>query len=180
VIARKVARRYAKALMNIGQEDGNYESYGDGLTAFTSLIQREKQLRAVLSNPTIAIPQRQTIITEIAHRLHLSPLLNNLLHLLVEKNRMQYLLDITVLYQELVDEAAGRTRITLVTAHDLSPQTTQNMARSLEGVVGKTVIMEMKTDPALVGGAVAQMGGMVYDGSIKTQLARLREALVKG
>jgi F-type H+-transporting ATPase subunit delta len=131
-----------------------------------------------LSNPTITIPPRQAIITEIAQRLRLSPLLSNLLHLLVEKNRMQYLLDITVLYQELVDAAAGRARVTLFTAHDLSPQTIQKLARGLEGVVGKTVIMEVKTDPALIGGVVARMGGMVYDGSIKTQLERLKKTLV--
>jgi len=180
VIARKIARRYAKALMSIGQEDGKYEQYGEELAAFTSLVRGEKRLRSVLSNPTITIPQRQAIIKEITQRLHLSLLLGNLLHLLVEKNRMQYLSDIEFLYRELADAAAGRTRVTLETSHDLSPQALEKLARSLEDVAGKTVIMEVQTDHSLIGGIVARMEGMVFDGSIRTQLERLREALAKG
>jgi F-type H+-transporting ATPase subunit delta len=180
VIARKIARRYAKALMNIGQEDGKYEQYGEEFAAFTSLVQREKRLRSVLSNPTITIPQRQAIIKEISQRLHLSPLLGNLLHLLVEKNRIQYLADIELMYRELADAAAGRARVKLETSHELSPQALEKLARSLEGMVGKTVIMEVHADPSLIGGVVARMEGMVFDGSIRTQLERLREALAKG
>ena len=180
MIARKIARRYAKALMSIGQEDGKYEQYGEELVAFTSLVRQEKRLRSVLSNPTITIPQRQAIIQEIARRLRLSLLLGNFLHLLVEKNRMRYLPDIDLLYGELVDAAVGRTRVKLETSHDLSPQALEKLTRSLEGMAGKTLIMEVQTDPSLIGGIVARMEGMVFDGSIRTQLERLREALAKG
>jgi F-type H+-transporting ATPase subunit delta len=180
VIARKIARRYAKALMSIGQQDSKYEQYGEELAAFVSLMRREKRLRSVLDNPTITIPQRQAIITEIAQRLRLSPMLGNLLRLLVEKNRIRYLQDIEFLYRELADAAAGRARVTLETSHDLSPQALEKLARSLEGMTGKKVVMEVQTDPSLIGGIVARMEGMVLDGSIRTQLERLREALAKG
>ena len=180
MIARKIARRYAKALLNIGQEDGKYEQYGEDLAAFRSLVDQEKQLRLVLANPTISIPQRQAIIKEIAQRLHLSPLLGNLLQLLVEKNRIQYLSDIEFLYRELADVAAGRTRVTLETSHELSPQALEKLAHGLEGMVGKKVVMEVQTNPSLIGGIVARLEGMVFDGSIRTQLERLREALAKG
>jgi F-type H+-transporting ATPase subunit delta len=180
VIQRKIARRYAKALMNIGQEDGNYETYCEELDAFTSLFQREGKLRGVLINPTFDIPQRQGIIEEIGKRLRLSPITINFLHLLVEKNRMRYLPDITALYLELVDEEAGRARVHLVTAHDLSKKKLKELTQGLEGLVGKQVIMEVTTDPSLIGGVVATIGGKVYDGSIKTQLERLKGTLAKG
>jgi F-type H+-transporting ATPase subunit delta len=180
VISRKIARRYAKALMHIGQKDGNYEAYGEELISFTSLFQQEKKLRAVLNNPTFAIPQRQAIIQEIGERLRLSTIVINLLHFIVDKNRMQSLPDITALYQELVDAVANRARVKLVTAHDLSQKKIEELAQGLQEVVGKQVMMEVETDPSLIGGVVARIGDMVYDGSIKTHLERLRETLLKG
>ena len=180
MINRAVARRYAKALMNIGREDGKYDTYGEELGAFTALFQREEQLREVLNNPAFSILRRQAIIQEIATRLRLSPLTINFLHLLVDKNRMRYLLDITTLYRELADEAAGRARVRLITAHDLSTQKLKELTKGLQDLVGKQVIVEVETDASLIGGVVARIGGMVYDGSVKTQLERLKETLAKG
>lgn len=180
MINRKIARRYAKALMNIGQADGNYDTYWEELDAFTSLFQREEQLNTVMSNPTFNVARRQAIIKEIGKRLRLSPITLNFLHLLVDKNRMRYLPDITALYRELVDEAAGRARVHVVTAHDLSKKKLEELTQELQGLVKKQVIMEIETDPSLIGGVVARIGGMVYDGSVKTQLQRLRETLAKG
>lgn len=180
MINRKIARRYAKALMNIGQEDGNYDRYWEELDAFTSIFQQEEQLREVLRNPTFNIPRRQAIIKEIGARLRLSPVTINFLQLLVDKDRMMYLPDITSLYRELVDEAAGRARAHLVTAHDLSKKKIEELTQGLQGLVGKQVIMEVETDPSLIGGVVARIGDTVYDGSVKTQLERLKEILAKG
>ena len=180
MINRKIAQRYAKALMNIGQEDGKFDAYWKELDAFTALFQGEEQLREVLSNPTFNVARRQTIIKEIGKRLRLSSIIINFLHLLADKNRMRYLPDITALYRELADEAAGRARVKLVTAHDLSKKKLTELTNELQGLVGKQVVMEVATDPDLIGGVVARIGGMVYDGSVKTQLARLRETLAKG
>ncbi len=180
MINRTIARRYAKALMNIGQEDGKYDTYGEELDAFTDLFQREEQLREVLNNPAFSILRRQAIIQEIGKRLRLSSLTVNFLHLLVDKNRMRYLPDITALYRELADEAAGRARVRLITAHDLSKQKLKELTTGLQDLVGKQVIMEVETDVSLIGGVVARIGGMVYDGSVKTQLERLKETLAKG
>jgi len=180
LINKKIARRYAKALMNIGQQDGKYERYWEELDAFTSLFQGEEELREVLINPTFGIPRRQAIIKEIGNRLGLSPITTNFLHILVDKNRMRYLPDIASIYQELVDEAAGRARVLLVTAYDLSEDKLQELTQGLEGLVGKKVIMEVERNPSLIGGVVAKIGGMIYDGSVKTQLERFKETLAKG
>jgi F-type H+-transporting ATPase subunit delta len=180
VINRTIARRYAKALMNIGQEDGKYDTYGEELDAFSTIFQREEQLREVLNNPAFSILRRQAIIQEIGKRLRLSTLIINFLHLLVDKNRMRYLPDITALYRELADEAAGRARVRLITAHDLSTQKLKELTTGLQDLVGKQVIMEVETNASLIGGVVARIGGMVYDGSVKTQLERLKETLAKG
>lgn len=180
MINRTIARRYAKALMNIGLEDGDYDTYGEEIDTFTVLFQREEQLREVLNNPAFSILRRQAIIQEIGKRLRLSSVTTNFLHLLVDKNRMRYLPDISALYRELADEAAGRARVHLITAHKLSKKKLAELIASLQDLVGKQVIMEVETDASLIGGVVARIGGMVYDGSVKTQLERLKETLAKG
>jgi F-type H+-transporting ATPase subunit delta len=180
VINRAIARRYAKALMNIGREDGNYDTYGEELDAFTALFQREEQLQEALNNPAFNILRRQAIIQEIGKRLRLSPITTNFLHLLVDKNRMRYLPDISALYRELADEAAGRARVHLITAHELSEQKLKELTTGLQDLVGKQVIMQVETDASLIGGVVATIGGVVYDGCVKSQLERLKETLAKG
>jgi F-type H+-transporting ATPase subunit delta len=179
VINRKIARRYAKALMNIGQEDGKYDTYCEELDAFTAIFQGDKQLREVLRNPTFNIPRRQAIIEEIGKRLRLSPITINFLQLLVDKDRMMYLPDVAAVYRELVDEAAGRARVKLLTAHDLPKKKIEELTQGLQALVKKQVIMEVATDPSLIGGVVAWIGDTVYDGSVKTQLAHLKEILAK-
>ena len=179
MINRTIARRYAKALMNIGQDDGKYDTYGKELETFTSLLQGEEQLQEVLNNPAFGVPRRQAIIKEIGKKLHMNPITVNFLHLLVDKNRIRYLPDITALYRELADEAAGRARVHLTTAHELSKKKFKELTAGLQHLVGKQVIVEVETDASLIGGVVARIGGMVYDGSVKTQLERLKETLTK-
>ena len=179
MINRKIARRYAKALLNIGREDGNYDRYCEELDAFTAVFQQEEHLREVLRNPTFNIPRRQAIIEEIGKRLNLSPIAINFLQLLVDKDRMMYLPDVAALYRELVDEAAGRARVKLISAQDLSKKKIEELTQGLQALVGKQVIMEVATDPSLIGGVVARIGDTVYDGSVKAQLAQLKEILAK-
>jgi F-type H+-transporting ATPase subunit delta len=179
VINRKIARRYAKALMNIGKEDGKYDRYCEELDAFTAIFQGDKQLREVLRNPTFNIPRRQAIIEEIGKRLGLSPVTINFLRLLVDKDRIIYLPDVAVVFRELVDEAAGRARVKLTTAQDLSPKKIEELTKGLQALVGKQVIMEVEIDASLIGGVMARIGDTVYDGSVKTQLAQLKEILAK-
>ena len=180
MINRKIARRYAKALMNIGREDGNYERYLEELQSFTSLFQTEKQLREALINPTFGASPRQAIITEVGTKLGLSQIVMNLLYVLVTKNRIQALPDVTSVYQELVDEVAGRVRVHLITAYELKNHKLQELTHALEGFVQKKVIMEVEQDQSLIGGVVAKIGGMVYDGSLRTQLEAFKELLEKG
>lgn len=177
---RRIARRYAKALLKIGREDGNLERYGEELALFNNYMQAEERLRAALVNPTIPSFQRGAVIQELAPRLGLSEVMVRFLRLLVERNRMEILPEIVEVYGELLDEAMGRVRGVLYVPFELPEQKLQEIVKGLEERVGKKVILRVKLDPSIIGGAVAKIGGVVYDGSIKTQLKRLRENLAKG
>jgi len=180
VINRKIARRYAKALLNIGEEDGNYETYLDQMEGIASLLEAQDRLREVLVNPAFDLPQRRAILSDLAHRLGLSPIISSVLQLLLNKNRLVYLPDIVAVYRDLVDEVIGRARVHLVTAYKLAPEKVEDLADALEKLVQKKVVLHVDQDPALIGGVVATIGDRVYDGSLKTQLANIRQRLAKG
>ncbi|RLG54996.1 MAG: ATP synthase F1 subunit delta, partial [Candidatus Hydrothermarchaeota archaeon] len=108
MISSRAVRRYAKALLKIGLEEGKAEQYGEELSLFNNFFQAEEKLRLVLINPAIHPKQRTSIVEEIAKRLGLSEVIINFLRILVEKNRVKALPDLLQIYRDLLDEAMGR------------------------------------------------------------------------
>ncbi len=90
--------------------------------------------------------------------------------LLLDKGRIASLPDIARAHRTLVDEQAGRVRATVTSARPLDPLLETRLKTALEKLSGKKVIFEKREDPALLGGVVAQVGDIVYDGSVRTQL----------
>jgi len=180
LISSRAVRRYAKALLKVGLEEGKAEQYGEELSLFNNFLQAEEKLRLVLINPAIHPKQRTSIVEEIAKRLGLSEVIINFLRILVEKNRVKALPDLLQIYRDLLDEAMGRARAVLYTPFDLSEERIKEITRSLEEKVEKKIIMRVEKDPTLIGGVVVKIGGMIYDGSIRTQLRRVRENMLEG
>lgn len=86
---------------------------------------------------------------------------------------------ITKTYRDLCDEVAGRTRATLVTPMELPPRLVQEIKSLTESLTGKEVILSLEKDPSLIGGVLMKIGDVAYDGSLKAQIAKLRENLYK-
>ena len=180
MISSQTVRRYAKALLKIGLEEGKAEQYGEELSLFNNFFQAEERLRLALINPAIHPKQRTSIVEEIAKRLGLSEAIVNFLRILVEKNRAKALPRLLQVYRDLLDEALGRARAVLYTPFDLPEERIREITKNLEEKVGKKIIMCVEKDPSLIGGVVVKIGGMIYDGSIRTQLRRVRENMLKG
>ncbi len=175
-----IARRYAKALIRIGQEDGNYERYGQELISFDEALSLSAELRAVMENPIYAKEQKKALFHALNSKLGLSPMVVNFILLLIDKRRLGYFNEIVRIYGEMADEVAGRGRAKVTSAVDLSPQAVEAIRKRLASITGKEVILTLAVDPRLIGGVVTQIGGVIYDGSIRTQLENLRESLMKG
>ncbi|MFO0002631.1 MAG: ATP synthase F1 subunit delta [bacterium] len=110
--------------------------------------------------------------------LGLHPHVASFLRLLLDKDRFAALADIAREYRALADAEAGRVRATVTTAAELTPATRDAVANALVRSTGKKVVLETRVDPALLGGLVAQVGGRVYDASLRTRLERLQLSLV--
>jgi F-type H+-transporting ATPase subunit delta len=175
-----IARRYAKALLLIGKEDGKTETYREELAGFSALIERESALEQAISNPLYNAAGRKKVLEAVLEKLALSGIMKSFLTLLFEKGRFIYLSSINDFYQKLADELKGIARASLVSATELSSETVEKIRTTLSNRTGKEVILEVEEDASLIGGIVTRIGDLVLDGSIKTQLLNMRESLKRG
>ena len=175
-----IARRYAKALMLIGKEDDQAETYRKELNRFSGLVAGEKDLEEAICNPLYNAVERKRVLEAIVERLNLSRVVASFLLLLFDKGRIRYINDISDFYDQIADELKGIARADLVSATDLPPETVDEIRVSIAEMTGKNVVLEHRQDPELIGGIVTRIGDLVLDGSIKTQLLNMRKSLKRG
>jgi F-type H+-transporting ATPase subunit delta len=172
-----IGRRYAKALLLIGKEDGQTETYRQELQLVSELIEENATLERAINNPLYAIEDRKKVLEMIIEKLQLTRVITSFLLLLFNKNRIKFINEINEYYQKLADELKGVVRASLVSAADLSSETVDKILEALSKKVGKDVILEVEQDSELIGGIVTRIGDLVLDGSIKTQLLSMKESL---
>lgn len=175
-----IARRYAKALMLIGKEDGQAENYREELAGFSALMEKEQALRQAITNPIYENESRRKVLSAIVEKLELSAVMKSFLLLLFEKGRFGFLGFINDYYQKLADDLKGVARASLVSATDISSETIEKIKASLSKMTGKDIILDVDQDAGLIGGIVTKIGDLVLDGSIKTQLLNMKESLKRG
>ena len=179
MISLTIAKKYAKALLEIGLQDGNYEALGQDLNKMADLLRENKELRVALWSAAFPKPARKAIARKISEKLGLATTALKFIELLIQRKRINLFFEITKNYRDLCDDVAGRTRITLVTPLELPSGLVQEMKGQIESSTGKEVILSLEKDPSLIGGFSTKIGNFVVDGSLKAQLARLQENLYK-
>jgi len=178
VMGGSVARRYARALFGIGVDAGTFEALGDELTELAALWNGSDELRQALENPVFKPEQKRAVMQSILPKVAPTAEVQRFVLLLLDRRRITLLPAIARAYRDMTDVHVGRVRAEVTSAEELSPQTLDRVRRSLEQRTGKKVIVEVAVDAALIGGVVAQVGDLVLDGSVRTQLADLRQKLV--
>jgi len=177
LITASVARRYARALLALGLEEGRFEQVGEELEAVVQAIRERRELKVFFENPGYTPAQRHAAVDAAASALRLSPATANFLRLLVERQRGGDLAAIARAYRAMVDLQAGRVRATVTAARPLSDFELERLRETIGRMTGRSIVLESRTDPALIGGVVAQVGALQLDGSLRTQLERMRENL---
>lgn len=175
-----IARRYAKALVQLGSEEKNVEKFQADLIGVEAVFTANPELVSVLSNPAHGIEAKREILKGVIGKLSLSATVANFLLLLLDKNRLDQLSEIVASYGVFADEMSGVIRPTLTTALPLETKQVDAIKQALEKGTGKMVVLKVKQDPSLIGGVITEIDGKVFDGSVKTQLAMIQDILQKG
>ncbi len=175
-----VSRRYAKALILIGQEDGKAEHYNSELDAIVGLFDSQDGFENALTNPLFNKNDRKKVLEAVLAATDLSAIMNSFLILLFDKGRIGFLREIASYYKDLVDELKGVAKASIVSATELSADSIDKIKEALSKKTGKNIVLNVEQDPNLIGGVVTKLGDLVLDGSVKTQLINMRETLKKG
>lgn len=175
-----LTRRYAKALVELGVEQQAVDQYGDELAQVKAVLAQEDLLRQLLDSPTLALQKKQAMVADLAKSLSLSEGLCKFLGLLIDKDRLRYLGQIEETYRTLADERSGILSARITAAIELDDTQQQAIAASLEKQTGMQVAVTVRVNPDLIGGVQAEIGGRLFDGSVRTQLTRIEESLTKG
>lgn len=175
-----LSRRYARALLEVAVEENSVEEVVDRLQALASAIEQSAELRFVLTSPSydreVRLKVLQAILATGGGKVPSS--LENTVRLLNDRSKLQALPGISRALIELADQRAGRVRGVVTSAQPLGPELLAQLTQELAALSGKQVVVETRTDPSLIGGVSAQVGSMLYDGSLRTQLHQLRQQLV--
>jgi F-type H+-transporting ATPase subunit delta len=174
---RSAAVRYAKALFALAQETNAVDAVRSELDGLLAAIERVPDLADVFVRPLFPAGERRRALTELARPLGLSPLLTHFCSFLIDQRRTRDLAAIRDEYVRLAEEAAGRVRGEVVSAVPLEPAQLDRVRAALKRKIGREIDLQAHVDPKLVGGLVARVGDLVFDGSLRTQLAQLRAQL---
>jgi F-type H+-transporting ATPase subunit delta len=176
-VTGSLARRYARALLELAREAGTLDATGQELAAVAAAFD-EPRLRAVVLNPAIEAGARRNVVGGVVGALGASPSVGNLIRLLADRDRLAILPQVARAYDALVDAEMGRTRVRIRSAAPLGPAEQEqltDLARRLVG--GGEVIATTEVDPELLGGVVLDVGGTVWDGSVRTQLESISKEM---
>jgi F-type H+-transporting ATPase subunit delta len=171
------ALRYAKALFALARDEGRVDPVRAELDGLVHVIAEVPALRDVLLRPLHPAAERRAALLAVAERIGLSPLVRNFCSFLIDQRRTRALEEIRDAYVRLAEEAAGRVQGEVVSASALSDAQLARLRSALGRRTGCEVDLTVRVDPTLLGGAVARVGDLVFDGSLRTQLTRLRSSL---
>src|SRR5258706_8229066 len=171
------ARRYARALFALADETGSIAVIRGELAGIAALFESEPELRNALFRPLHPVAERRAVLRSICERLSLTPILRNFFAYAIDQRRLVDFARIRAEYDQLADAAAGLVKARVTAAAPLDDAQRARLERALAARTGRNVELEISADPALIGGAVATVGNVVFDGSLSTHLAQLRDPL---
>lgn len=179
MIVGSLARRYARALLEIGIAQGNFEALGRELDDLAATYAGSRDLAEALTNPIFARAKRRAVLEAILAKSGVSIPVKNFALLLFEGERIPHLPAIARELRLMVDDKAGRVQAQITSATPLSLDQSQKIQAALERLSGKKLVIDQHEDPALLGGVVAKIGDVVVDGSLRTQLEQMRERFLQ-
>jgi len=179
VTNRTAANRYARALLDVAvKEQVDVQAIERQLAEFAELLTTNRTLHDVLLNPAIPVQRKRAAVEELSRRMKPLPTVAKLFVLLAGRDRLVLLPDLLRAYRERLLDHLKIVRAELTTAVNLPADRIKAVEQSLAKITGRTVELDTRVDSSIIGGVIARVGSTVYDGSVTTQLKKMKERLV--
>jgi len=172
-----IARRYARALLDLAAERGVEEAWGAELRALAELWASEPVLRGLLTDPLVPDRRKEEVLAAVVEAARPSGPVAALLGEMLGHDRMGRLPEVEAAYGGLLDERRGIVEAEVAAAEELTAKQLDRLRGRLEAITSRRVRLRARRDPGLLGGLVVRIGDLVYDGSLRRRLAQARRSL---
>ncbi len=177
---RALAKRYAKALaLYCVEKNINLDEAYSYLVSLDKIFEDNKELFEYLVVPIVPLKDKMDAAQEFIRKVDVPEYIKNFLLLVVEKDRLKIFSLIVEEFRDIADEFMGQVRGKLKVASPISEAELEELRRVLEEKLNKKVVLEVEEDPSIIGGVIADIKGMVFDGSILGGLKQIKEKLVE-
>ncbi len=176
------AGRYARALFDVvvAQSPSALDSAQADIQGFADLFSSNEALAGVATNPAIPVSKKTALAQALVARAGaVAPAVGKLVVLLANRDRLMLLPEVARAFRARVMDHQKIVRGEVTTATPVPPDTLRVLEASLQRATGRTVVLEARVDPSIIGGAITRLGSLVYDGSVTTQLEKMKRALIE-
>jgi len=173
-----VASTYARAFADVVL-DARLDAHRaiDGLRRIAGLLAESVELRRVWENPAVPAEQKRKLLDAIVHREGMEKHVRNLVAVLIDHRRTAFLGRIVEQLEKELDARLGFAEAQITSFRELGDSEKRSLETQVERVTGKKVRAHFATDASLLGGAVIRVGSTIYDGSVRGQLEKIKEAI---
>ncbi|MGK7344397.1 MAG: ATP synthase F1 subunit delta [Candidatus Nitrospinota bacterium M3_3B_026] len=170
------AKRYATAFVDAAETD-ELEKAVEELKALAAAFAESRPLRGVMANPAVPAAVKSGILGEILEKTGVSQKTAATARVILKNGRTTLLSDIAAQAGKISFDRLGKVRVEVASALEPGAEETAALERKFGEITGRKAVLEVKVDPSLIGGIVARIGSMVYDGSVRNQLKALKVGL---
>ncbi len=173
-------RDLVDALIEVGEEGERIDKVISDMGIFFKIVSAEEEVRRALGSMAYGIPQRKAIFDEMGKEAGFDALSVNFLKLVIELGIFKELLAWERAFMKRLREASGRAKAQIVSTFSLPEEAVERIGEALRRITGKNIDTELKIDPSIIGGIIVKVEDKIFDGSIKSQLERMRNVLSAG
>jgi F-type H+-transporting ATPase subunit delta len=177
VRGKTIARPFAAALFELADQEGQLEDWGAALGGVVGLLDEEEGIRHFLETPQVETGEKKKVLREALEGRVPTQVLHFLL-MVVDRRRQRFLGAMAEEYRRLLDERLGRAHVEVSVARELDDAEVDELRRRLSGILGKEAVPHVQVRPELMGGIVFKSEDMIYDGSIRRRLERMKQRLL--
>lgn len=172
-----LAGRYARALFDLAQDGGSLSIVEASMKTLGEALSSSADLTALVSSPVVNRTDAGRAIAAVASSLKLDPLTTNFLGVLAQNRRLGKLADVVRAFAEMTASHRGEATADVTSAHPLDAAQVAAVQAKLKSRLGRDVSVNLKVDPAILGGLIVKVGSRLVDSSIRTRLNTLATAM---
>ncbi len=176
-IATGLAGRYATALFELARDEKQLEAVGTSLATLRETLRDSEDFRELTTSPLVSRDQATGAVAATAAAMRLDPITTNFLGVLARNRRLSQLGAIIRTFTMLAAGHRGETTAEVTSAHPLTDDQVAALRQNLRTRIGRDVAVDLSVDPAILGGLVVKIGSQMIDGSIRTKLNSLAQAM---